>query len=68
MATNNIRGAEALLVSDIEAARRLGLGKTKVRELMGAGELATVRVGRRRLVVVASLERFVADRLAGAGR
>jgi len=32
-----------------------GLGNTKIWELIGTGELETVRVGRRRLVIYSSL-------------
>lgn len=50
----------ALLVSDAEAARRLGLGKTKTRQLITNGELRSCRVGRRLLIPVAAIEEFVA--------
>jgi excisionase family DNA binding protein len=42
-----------------EAATRLGIGVTKVKELIAAGRLASVLVGRRRLVPVAALDDFV---------
>ncbi|RIK08052.1 MAG: transcriptional regulator [Acidobacteria bacterium] len=48
-----------------EAARRLGLGRTKLYDLIGSGALRTVTVGRRRLVPVAALDELVADLLAG---
>lgn len=41
---------------------RLGLGKTKVRELVNSHDLEAVKVGRRTLVTEASIERLV-DRL-----
>ena len=53
-----------LLLSDIEAARALGLGKTKLRELLAQGAIRSVRVGRRRLVPVQALKDFV-DTLEG---
>lgn len=47
-------------VSVREAARLAGLGRTSVYKLLASGELASRRVGRRRLVVRRSL--------AGIGR
>lgn len=48
-----------LLISIDEAARRLGVSRLTVRSLLGR-ELVDRRVGRRRLVVSASVDRFVA--------
>jgi len=42
-----------------EACDAIGLGKTKFYELMGAGAVETISVGRRRLVRVPSLLRFL---------
>lgn len=42
-----------------EACDAVGLGKTKFYELMGAGAVETIAVGRRRLVRVPSLLRFL---------
>jgi len=41
------------------AARMLGLGRTKIYELLDTGELASVKVGRARLIVVSSLRHFI---------
>jgi hypothetical protein len=41
-----------------------GLGHSKVWELIGTGELETVCIGKRRLVVVASYHRLIAKKLA----
>lgn len=38
-----------------EACQAIGLGRTKLYELIGRGKLRTTRIGRRRLVVVGSL-------------
>jgi excisionase family DNA binding protein len=38
-----------------EACDAVGLGRTKLYELIGAGELDTITIGRRRLVRVPSL-------------
>lgn len=49
---------EALLCSKEAARRALGLGSTKTDELIAGGVLETVRIGRRRLVKIASLKRL----------
>lgn len=38
---------------------RLGIGRSKVFELMASGELRSVRVGRRRLVSEAAIRDFI---------
>jgi excisionase family DNA binding protein len=47
------------LVSARQAADALSIGLTKVYELMDADELTTVHIGRRRLIPVVELDRFV---------
>jgi excisionase family DNA binding protein len=42
-----------------DACRYLGLGRSKVYELIGQGEIAVVKVGGRTLVPMASLEKFI---------
>ena len=49
-----------ITVTVAEAKRLSGLGHTKIWELIGSGVLETVRVGRRRLVIYASLCRLLA--------
>ena len=51
---------EPFLVSIVEAGRMLGLGRTKIYDLVKQGELEVVSIGRRRLVSVASVKAFVA--------
>ena len=51
----------ALLLKIEEAARLLGIGRTSLFELIGQGRSQTVRLGRRRLVVRAGLERFIEE-------
>ncbi len=51
----------ALLLKVEDAARLLGVGRTTLFELIGEGRIQTVRLGRRRLVVRAGLERFVEE-------
>ena len=49
---------EPLLVSINEATKVLSLGRTSVYELIHTGELETRKMGRRRLVTVASIKRL----------
>jgi excisionase family DNA binding protein len=49
-----------LAVSVAEAARRLGLSQRTVATLIAKGEVESRKVGRRRIIPVAALERFLA--------
>jgi excisionase family DNA binding protein len=49
---------EAILCSIPEAAEALGLGRSKLYELIAGGSIETVTIGRRRLVRVASIRAF----------
>ena len=51
---------DALLLTPIEAARALGLGRTKVYELMAGDELRSVKIGTARRIPAAALAEFVA--------
>lgn len=53
---------EKLLLTANEAAGLLGLGRTKVYELMGAGLIESVKIGRSRRVTVTGVHEFL-DRL-----
>jgi excisionase family DNA binding protein len=50
---------EPLFVSITDAAKALSLGRTSIYQLINAGELETRKMGRRRLVMVASIKRLV---------
>jgi excisionase family DNA binding protein len=39
-----------------DAARAIGIGKTKLRELINSGALPVVKIGRRTLIKTASIE------------
>lgn len=52
-------GLPVLLVRPEDAARALGVSRTKVYELMRSGALRSVRVGGLRRVPVAALNEFV---------
>lgn len=54
--------SEQLLYQINDAARVLGVGRTKFYELLDAGQIATVTIGRRRLVPAEDLVAYV-DRL-----
>ena len=43
------------------ACRITGLGRTKIYELIGEGKLRTKTIGRRRLVMYASIEALMGD-------
>jgi excisionase family DNA binding protein len=55
----NIPFAQRLTCTIAEACAATGLGRTKLYELIGAGDIATTTVGRRRLVLVRSLQCFL---------
>lgn len=50
------------LLSIEEAAAILGVKRTSVYRVIGAGELRSVKVGRRRLVPSSAVDEFVGDR------
>jgi excisionase family DNA binding protein len=52
---------EPVTVTVDGAKRALGLGTTKIYELISSGELETVTIGRRRLVRVSSIRALVGD-------
>lgn len=52
---------QTLLVTAEEAARRLGLSRSRVYLLMSSGELESLKMGRSRRVPVQALEAFVAQ-------
>ncbi|MEZ5842761.1 MAG: helix-turn-helix domain-containing protein [Hyphomicrobiaceae bacterium] len=45
-----------------DTCRLLGIGRTLVYQLLGSGALQSVRIGRRRLVLVASIDALLASR------
>jgi len=56
---SSISNEDALTIRVPDAARMLGIGKTKLYELIAAREIDIIKVGRATLIVVRSLERFV---------
>jgi excisionase family DNA binding protein len=59
---------EALLVNVREAAKMLGIGRSKLYELIAAGEIASIRIGAVRRVVVADLTAYIERSLTTQGR
>jgi excisionase family DNA binding protein len=51
--------ADRLLVTPAEAATALGIGRTRVYELMAAGDLRSVKIGRSRRIPVEALTAFI---------
>jgi excisionase family DNA binding protein len=61
MTTQTSASAGATLTCSIpEAAHRLGIGLSNTKMLIARGDVQTVRIGRRRLVVSESLRDFIA--------
>ena len=50
-----------ITISIAEACRLAGIGKTSLYELLNAGKIEAVRVGRRRLIKFASLEALLGE-------
>ena len=48
-----------LLVTPVEAAEALGIGRTRIYELMASGVLLSVKIGRSRRIPVSALTAFV---------
>jgi excisionase family DNA binding protein len=60
--TNDERkaGMAKLLLTPEEAAGMLGIGRTKVYELIAGGQLRSVKIGRCRRITASALAEFVA--------
>jgi excisionase family DNA binding protein len=54
-----VRPLSSLLLSIDDAAIALGIGRTQTYELVMSGKIASVKIGRRRLIVRSELESFV---------
>lgn len=57
-------GVAPLAVSPRKAATYLDVGHDAIYQLLRQGRLRSVKLGRRRLIPVSELERFLADELA----
>ena len=54
---------DKVLLTTVEAAQALGIGRSKLYELLQTGRLASVRIGACRRIPAASVHRFVRVRL-----
>lgn len=57
-----------LLLTVPQAARALNVGRSVIYELLLAGEIASIKIGRSRRVVLASLQDFIARQLVESPR
>jgi excisionase family DNA binding protein len=57
---------ERLLLSVVEAARRLGIGRTLMYELLGSGQIESMHIGRLHKVPAEALTAFVENQRRGA--
>ena len=55
-----------ILCSVADAAKLLGIGRTKLYELLKNGELASMQIGKRRLVRVDSISALIERATGGA--
>ena len=61
MGSQNEVSSQRLLLRVPEVAKALGLGRTKVYELIAAGELPVIRLGRAVRVSVTALQKWVEE-------
>ncbi|HZL03928.1 MAG TPA: excisionase family DNA-binding protein [Coriobacteriia bacterium] len=54
-----IENDEKLLLTVVEAAQRLGIGRTLMYELLGSGQIRSVHVGRLRKIPAHALDDYV---------
>lgn len=58
------RTTERLLLTVVEGAQRLSIGRSRMFELISSGEVKSVKVGRSRRIPTAALDEYVAKLLA----
>ena len=61
MSTTRPTNLLPLAVSPDAAADLIGIGRTKLYELLDVGRIPSIKVGRRRLIATAALEQFLAS-------
>jgi excisionase family DNA binding protein len=52
---------EPVTVTVPDACKAIGIGRTKLYELIDGGKLETVRIGQRRLIKTSSIRRLVGE-------
>ncbi|MEG3146749.1 helix-turn-helix domain-containing protein [Sphingomonas sp. RT2P30] len=62
--SNDVQGrlVEPIAVRIPEACRMIGIGRSKLYELITSGDIETIKIGASRLVLVASLTKFVDEK------
>lgn len=55
---------EPLLISQQDVSRLTGLGLSTTKALIARGKIASIKIGRRRMIPRAELERYIASQLA----
>lgn len=63
---SNAVQTERLTVRIAEATAMLGIGRSKLYELIGAGEIEIIKIGKATRILVRSLHGFVERQRAGA--
>lgn len=58
---------QVLLVSQCDAARMLGVERTTIWRMCGRGDLAQVRIGRRTLITMQSINAYIASQVESVG-
>jgi excisionase family DNA binding protein len=53
------------LLSYKEVMSALGIGRSKTSEIVLAGELPSIKIGRRRLIPESGVRQYIADHMAG---
>lgn len=57
---------EPLAVPVLTAGAMLGIGRTKTLEIAAAGEIESILIGRKRLILTPSIHRYIERRQAAA--
>ena len=55
----NLTPTRPLAVSTHEAARLAGVGRTKIYDALGSGTLKSLKIGKRRLILFESLQKWL---------
>lgn len=63
----HITDLRPLLVDPAKLSILLGLSESTVYELLNTGEIPSFKVGRRRVIPVAAIEKWIADKLEAEG-
>ncbi len=58
--TSDPRDPAPIAVSPVEAARLVGLGRTSIYEALSSGALRSLKIGKRRLILVDALRAWLA--------